>query len=124
MIKLKKIIKESAWDRKFGESLPTLKDVTEKHQTESKEQLNEWGDLQAHVHRVKSHLAVFKQNIDRSPCHVLVNTHVTYSCHVAKVKCVVNGGIGDMKILSNLCLQTGCGAALHPPSFWLYTLWR
>tara|TARA_B100000029_G_scaffold465055_1_gene499479 strand:+ start:948 stop:1310 length:363 start_codon:yes stop_codon:yes gene_type:complete len=64
MIKLKKIIKESAWDRKFGESLPTLKDVTEKHQTESKEQLNEWGDLQAHVHRVKSHLAVFKQNID------------------------------------------------------------
>ena len=30
MIKLKKLIKESAWDRKFGEPLPTLKDVTEK----------------------------------------------------------------------------------------------
>ena len=26
-------------------------------------------------------------------------------------------GIGDMKILANLCLQTGCGAALHPPFF-------
>ena len=40
MIKLKKLISESAWDRKFGEPLPTLTDVmkvkeekkdTEKH---------------------------------------------------------------------------------------------
>ena len=31
MIKLKKILKESAWDRKFGEPLPTLEDVVEKH---------------------------------------------------------------------------------------------
>jgi hypothetical protein len=31
MIKLKKILKESAWDRKFGEPLPTLKDVVDKH---------------------------------------------------------------------------------------------
>ncbi len=31
MIKLKKLISESAWDRKFGEPLPTLKDVMEKH---------------------------------------------------------------------------------------------
>ena len=34
MIKLKKLIKEHAWDRKFGEPLPTLEDVVEKHQTE------------------------------------------------------------------------------------------
>ncbi len=65
MIKLKKLIKESTWDRKFGEPLPTLKDVTEKHQIEEKEQLNEWGDLQSHVHKVESHLAEFKSNIDR-----------------------------------------------------------
>ena len=64
MIKLKKLIKESTWDRKFGEPLPTLKDVTEKHQIEEKEQITEGIDLHAHVHRVKSHLAVFKQNID------------------------------------------------------------
>ena len=64
MIKLKKLIKEHAWDRKFGEPLPTLEDVVEKHQTEEKEQVNEGIDLQAHVHRVKSHLAVFKSNID------------------------------------------------------------
>ena len=32
MIKLKKLINESVWDRKFGEPLPTLKDVTIKHQ--------------------------------------------------------------------------------------------
>jgi len=31
MIKLKKLIKEHSWDRKFGEPLPTLKDTMEKH---------------------------------------------------------------------------------------------
>ena len=31
MIKLKKLINESVWDRKFGESLPTLSNVMEKH---------------------------------------------------------------------------------------------
>jgi hypothetical protein len=31
MIKLKKLIKESTWDRKFGEPLPTLDSVMEKH---------------------------------------------------------------------------------------------
>ena len=34
MIKLKKLLKEHAWDRKFGEPLPTLKDVAEKHAVE------------------------------------------------------------------------------------------
>ena len=33
MLKLKELIKEHAWDRKFGESLPTLKNVAEKHQS-------------------------------------------------------------------------------------------
>ena len=41
MIKLKKLIKEHAWDRKFGEPLPTLEDVAEKHQIEGKETINE-----------------------------------------------------------------------------------
>ena len=41
MIKLKKLIKEAAWDREFGEPLPTLKDVAEKHQTEEKESITE-----------------------------------------------------------------------------------
>ena len=31
MIKLRELIKESAWDRKFGEPLPTLDSVMEKH---------------------------------------------------------------------------------------------
>ncbi len=34
MIKLKKLIKESTWDRKFGEPLPTLTDVMKKKATE------------------------------------------------------------------------------------------
>ena len=38
MIKLKELIKESAWDRKFGESLPTLEDIAEKHQNEAVQQ--------------------------------------------------------------------------------------
>jgi len=34
MIKLKKLLKESkyAWDRKFGDPLPTFKDIAETHQ--------------------------------------------------------------------------------------------
>jgi len=34
MIKLKKLIKESAWDRKFGEPLPTLEDTMNQHNGE------------------------------------------------------------------------------------------
>ena len=33
----KSMLTEHSWDRKFGEPLPTLKDVTEKHQIEEKE---------------------------------------------------------------------------------------
>ena len=40
MIKLKKLIKEHAWDRKFGEPLPTLEDVVEKHQGEEIQKLD------------------------------------------------------------------------------------
>ena len=42
MIKLKKLIKEHAWDRKFGEPLPTLKNVAEKHQTKEKKNNEEF----------------------------------------------------------------------------------
>ena len=45
MIKLKKLIKESAWDREFGEPLPTLASVAEKHQVEEKKPINEYGAL-------------------------------------------------------------------------------
>ena len=44
MIKLKKLIKEThkyAFNRKFGEPLPTFKDVMEKHQTVDKETITE-----------------------------------------------------------------------------------
>ena len=64
MIKLKKLIKEHAWDRKFGEPLPTLEDVVEKHQTEEKEQITEGIDLQSHVVLVKSQLDRFKNDLN------------------------------------------------------------
>ena len=41
MIKLKKLLKEHAWDRNFGEPLPTLKDVAEQHQIEEKTVITE-----------------------------------------------------------------------------------
>ena len=43
MIKLKKLLKESkyAWDRKFGDPLPTFKDIAETHQNKPKEQITE-----------------------------------------------------------------------------------
>ena len=64
MIKLKKLIKEHAWDRKFGEPLPTLEDVVEKHQIEEKPELNEGIDLQSHVVLVKSQLDRFKNDLN------------------------------------------------------------
>jgi hypothetical protein len=43
MIKLKKLLKESkyAWDRKFGDPLPTFKDIAETHQNKPKEPIKE-----------------------------------------------------------------------------------
>ena len=43
MIKLKNILKESkyAWDRKFGDPLPTFKDIAETHQNKPKETIKE-----------------------------------------------------------------------------------
>ena len=66
MIKLKKLLKEDkyAFDRKFGDPLPTFKDVMETHQNKPKEQIIESIDLQSHYHRAKSHVAVFDSNID------------------------------------------------------------
>ena len=59
MIKLKKLLKEDkyAFDRKFGDPLPTFKDVMETHQNKPKEQIIESIDLQSHYHRAKSHVA-------------------------------------------------------------------
>ena len=46
MIKLKKLLKEDkyAFDRKFGDPLPTFKGVMEKHQTVDKETITEASD--------------------------------------------------------------------------------
>ena len=60
MIKLKELIKESkyAFDRKFGDPLPTFKGVMKKHQ------INEGIDLYSHVKLVQRHLNIFKSNIE------------------------------------------------------------
>ena len=64
MIKLRGLIKESTWDRKFGEPLPTLKDVAEKHQSEEKQKLTEGIDLHSHVVLVKNQLERFKDDLN------------------------------------------------------------
>ena len=66
MIKLKKILKESkyAWDREFGDPLPTFKDIAETHQNKSKEQINEYIDLGDPVRAVRDHLKNFSKDLD------------------------------------------------------------
>ena len=66
MIKLKDILKESSpgfENRQFGDPLPTLKDIAEKHQGKE-EQLNEGIDLHSHVVLVKSQLDRFRNDLD------------------------------------------------------------
>ena len=49
MIKLKKLIKEHSWDRKFGEPLPTLKDTMEKHTGRTLSEKKELGGAMINV---------------------------------------------------------------------------
>jgi len=62
MIKLKKLIKESVWDRKFGEPLPTLKDVTEKHQSKKKD-ITEKAEFSDNI---KSELPLMKERMKKA----------------------------------------------------------
>ena len=66
MIKLKDLLKEGSpgfENRQFGDPLPTLKDIAEKHQGKE-EQLNEGIDLHSHVVLVKSQLDRFRNDLD------------------------------------------------------------
>jgi len=70
MIKLKDLLKESApgfKDRKFGDPLPTLKSVMEKHQrkTAKQEQINEAMDLSTPIKDVRKHLDNFSKEMDK-----------------------------------------------------------
>ena len=49
MIKLRKLIKEHSWDRKFGEPLPTLKDTMEKHTGRTLSEKKELGGAMINV---------------------------------------------------------------------------
>ena len=67
MIKLKDLLKESSpgfANRKFGDPLPTLKDIAEKHQRKEKQELTEGIDLHSHVVLVKSQLDRFKNDLN------------------------------------------------------------
>ena len=67
MIKLKKILKESkyAWDREFGDPLPTFKDIAETHQNKPKEQINEYIDLSTPIKLVRKQLDNFSKELDK-----------------------------------------------------------
>ena len=72
MIKLKKLINESAWDREFGESLPTLSSVTEKHKIEEKKPINEYGvldkagDAEAKMVQAQTHYQRLRARLSKS----------------------------------------------------------
>ena len=114
MIKLKKLIKESTWDRKFGEPLPTLKDVVEKHQGEEKEQINEvslsklqtpsdvsyygrdwkkgfksWGDIDFGPRESEMYDWNVRQNYSAAVKE--------YNAHMAKVATKLNAGIKGLE---------------------------
>ena len=111
MIKLKKLLKESkyAWDRKFGDPLPTFKDIAETHQNKPKEVIKEsklpqlkvpkdvsyynrdwgkvfdkWGDHYHHYGPSESHMYDWN---DRSHYDNVVKE---YNAHMKKVAAKLN----------------------------------
>ena len=63
MIKLRNLLKESAWDRKFGEPLPTFSGVMEKHQNENRNIPPEESVNEAPEHELASKLDKVSNNI-------------------------------------------------------------
>ena len=67
MIKLKDLLKEGSpgfENRQFGDPLPTLKDIAEKHQGKEKQELNEGIDLYSHYKKAHDSITDFLLKLD------------------------------------------------------------
>ena len=117
VIKLKKILKESkyAWDRKFGDPLPTFKDIAETHQNKPKETIKEasmpgfgtptdvsyyyntWGEIFAQLSRFNDYGPRESDMYDWNSRANYQATTKEYHAHMKKVAKKFNSAVGELE---------------------------
>ena len=117
MIKLKKLLKESkyAWDRKFGDPLPTFKDIAETHQNKPKETIKEasmpgfgtptdvsyyyntWGEIFAQLSRFNDYGPRESDMYDWNSRANYQATTKEYHAHMKKVAKKFNSAVGELE---------------------------
>ena len=117
MIKLKKLLKESkyAWDRKFGDPLPTFKDIAETHQNKPKETIKEasmpgfgtptdvsyyyntWGEIFAQLSRFNDYGPRESDIYDWDDRRHYDDVVKEYHAHMKKVAKKLNSAVGELE---------------------------
>ena len=117
MIKLKKLLKESkyAWDRKFGDPLPTFKDIAETHQNKPKEPIKEasipgfgtttdvsyyyntWGEIFAQLSRFNDYGPRENDMYDWDDRRHYDDVVKEYHAHMKKVAKKFNSAVGELE---------------------------
>ena len=117
MIKLKKLLKESkyAWDRKFGDPLPTFKDIAETHQNKPKETIKEasmpgfgtptdvsyyyntWGEIFAQLSRFNDYGPRENDMYDWDDRRHYDDVVKEYHAHMKKIAKKLNSAVGELE---------------------------
>ena len=117
MIKLKKLLKESkyAWDRKFGDPLPTFKDIAETHQNKPKETIKEasmpgfgtptdvsfyyntWGEIFAQLSRFNDYGPRESDMYDWNSRANYQATTKEFHTHMTKMAKKLNSVVGELE---------------------------
>ena len=117
VIKLKKLLKESkyAWDRKFGDPLPTFKDIAETHQNKPKETIKEasmpgfgtptdvsyyyntWGEIFAQLSRFNDYGPRENDMYDWDDRRHYDDVVKEYHAHMKKVAKKFNSAVGELE---------------------------
>ena len=117
MIKLKKLLKESkyAWDRKFGDPLPTFKDIAETHQNKPKETIKEasmpgfgtptdvsyyyntWGEIFAQLSRFNDYGPRENDMYDWDDRRHYDDVVKEYHAHMKKIGKKLNSAVGELE---------------------------
>ena len=79
MIKLKELIKEHSWKRKFGQSLPTLESSTEKHKVKINERAEYEEVFGVEIVRVIQNTEDVAYRVDNSSGRRTMGTFKEYS---------------------------------------------
>ena len=117
VIKLKKLLKESkyAWDRKFGDPLPTFKDIAETHQNKPKETIKEasmpgfgtptdvsyyyntWGEIFSQLSRFNDYGPRESDMYDWNDRRHYDDVVKEYHAHMKKVAKKLNSAVGELE---------------------------